>query len=60
LSLFRTSKLAIIIDLLKFRRSKEFFGRSKVAKVAKALIATFDHLKNLLVTSTIMRSKVFN
>jgi hypothetical protein len=39
-------------------RSKEFVRRSKVAKVAKAIFATFDLLKNFLVTSTIRRSKV--
>jgi hypothetical protein len=43
-------------------RSKEFFRRSKVvkvAKVAKALFATFNLLIKLLATSLIRRSKVF-
>jgi hypothetical protein len=40
-------------------RWTEFFRRSKVSKVEKALFATFDLLKNLYATSLIMRSKVF-
>jgi hypothetical protein len=39
-------------------RSKQFFRRSKVVKVVKASFATFDLLKNLLVTSMIRKSKV--
>jgi hypothetical protein len=36
-------------------RWKEFFRRSKVAKVAKALFATFNLLKNNVDTRTIRR-----
>ena len=40
-------------------RSKEFFRRSKVSKLSKALFATFDLLKKLLATSTIRRLRVY-